>query len=1223
MCWNGECLTRLGEHDEHFQHLEIASKTPRHIRKRDVAAVKGGSSTKSVTTSDDGTNFSTTTTTQQIKTVKTDDVNDSTSSFGTKGFRSTFTSSFSQKGGTKGAPTQSTIHARQFSLKSLPSTGPAMSGLFSANVNNGHTSSVKNGGVNVVVRLGPNGERITTRTVKRIVIKRGPTKTVRRIIIHKSSGGSTGFMQGGINGGTTRTISLIRRPMGSGRNVLISGSLALPSTKTTKITTVKTVTAPRNPIQSLVRTVTQERISGGTNQGGISAATKTVSTVAVAQKVQPSASVVQLPSHRITPSTSGSLQTESSAALKGLEVEVPGYTAGLRHNWKWVLARRVGMYPPYVQVVDPDVLFYKLGLRKPYIPALPVPVQDVLNRVPVHPVGSDLYGFLLSSSILEKIRGFTDRFKNGLSRLNSMLSTTNASQLENSNLISSLFTSGQSSPLGSPILQKIIQASLSASGSNPVSNPLGGLLSSTYGNLFSGTYNTPYGSPWSTLPGSPFPASSWPLYARPQIQFGGFGRSPPEYPGSSFGLYESSGTATNPSVIPHTSLEDDNIFPGSETLSPKNVEGLLRNSNYLKTLLAPRVNNRGTTYERYNPSYDESTETASDKFAKLLAVEKLRHLLKMPRERDSITRSILHSLNVEQSDLAPVFERRRGVPGKKELYKIIRKLLHRRTHGGIFSPYEVKPVYGTESDNRGDLVSELHYILSRGKDDRKRYVSAPRTETEVLELLNELPGKHRTSRHSPVYRLLQEIRRRQRHRGSPDGSDNSDVTSAIEDILTSSERRPSSTRTSEITKEITKALLRSRQGPVPTGGRRDAHLSKIVSVHGASHLEARPQRLTEAQVFSTTYQTNKGPAITSIPYSPVTMPSIEATRSITQQSQAPTLIGINGYTASASGASPLQPYAPFAQQPVYSMDGSGISNQAALLNHQYISSTGGVYGSPVAQPATTLMSGTGFSGYSTMPSSAAYVSQYTAQPYYIGTSLYGSHPHYVVEGHEAPGTRWQLRVWRHHPGVSYAAPGFNSFGSSHLGSVVTKARETVTRGLQLGTQPGHFGFATFAPATTQPQGGVSGWTGATSQYMVRAADGSLVLTRQPLPLTPSTSGAVVSQITKTTTKTTSGSPFAVGTGSVQSNLYSAGLGGEASKSTTTETKIEAVKQQISAAANGKSELLSDLSQNKASPFSDLSSDSGTEGTASSSSATGSSSNSLQTTEDLSQSKVRR
>lgn len=804
-----------------------------------------------------------------------------------------------------------------------------------------------------------------------------------------------------------------------------------------------------------------------------------------------------------------------------------------------------------------------------------------------------------------------------------MLSTTNASQLENSNIINSLFTSGQSSPLGSPILQKIIEASLSASGSNPMSNPLGGLLSSTYGNLFSGAYSAPYGSPWSSLPGSPFPASTWPLYARAQPQLNGFGHSPSGYPGSSFGLYDSSGVATNPSDIPHTSLEDDNVFAASETSSPKNVEGLLRNPKYLKTLLASRVNNRWTPYGRYNPSYDESTETASDKFAKLLAVEKLRHLLKVPRTRDSITRSILHNLNVEQSELAPVFERQRGVPGRKELYKMISKLLHRRAHGGIFSPYEVKPVYRTESDNRGDLVSELNFILSRGKDDRKRYVSAPRTETEVLELLNELPGKHRTSRHSPVYRLLQEIRRRQRHHGSPDGSDNSDVTSVIEDILTSSERRPSSTRTSEITKEITKALLRSRQGPVPTGGRRDAHLSKTVSVHGASHLEARPQRLTEAQVYSTTYQTNKGPAITSTPYSPVTMPSLEVTRSLTQQSQAPTLIGINGYAASASGASPLQPYAPFAPQPVYSMDGSSISNQAALLNHQYISSTGGVYGSPVAQPATTLMSGTGYSGYSTMPSSAAYVSQYTAQPYYLGTSLYGSHPHYVVEGHEAPGTRWQLRVWRHHPGVSYAAPGFSSFGSSHLGSVVTKARETVTRGLQLGTEPGHFGFATFGPAATQPQGGVSGWTGATSQYMVRAADGSLVLTRQPLHLTPSTSGAVVSQITKTTTKTTSGSPFAVGTGGVQSNLYSAGLGGETSKSTTTETKIEAVKQQLSAAANGKSELLSDLSQNKASPFSDLSSDSGSEGTASSSSTTGSSSNSLQTTEDLSQSKVRR
>lgn len=1210
VCWYGLCLTRYGEQNEQFQHIEDGSKGLHHLRKRDVAAVKGVSTTK--TTVSDGDSSFSTKSVRTVKTVKTTNDNVAPPSVGSKGFGGSYMTSFTSNDGTKGGTTEPSMESSQFSLKTSQSGTPAAGSFFSLGGVSGHAS--KGGRVKITVHRGPNGEKVTRRTVTRLVIKQGPTHTVRRVIItRKSRGGSTNFMGSGIKGARMPTIAFTRPSTGQ-RNVLLIGGNTGVNRKSTQVTTVRTVTAARNPLTSIVRTVSQQRISGGHNFGGPAAATKTVSTVSVTKKVTPVVSVVQGSNHGISPLTSASVETEKTAALKGLEVEVPGYTAGLRQNWKWVLARRVGMYPPYVQVLDPDVLYYKLGLQKPQIPGLPVPVQDVLNRVPVHPVGSDLYGFLLSSRILERIRGFTDRFKNGLSRLNSMLSTTNGSQLQNSNFLTNLFTGTQSAPLGSTILQKILLESLSGSGNSPLSSPYGGFSTNSYGGLFGVGYSGPYDSPWGRLPRGPFPTGSLPLYAGGPTRYDSFPRSSSDY---RFDSYDSLGGSRNPTHAGYSMSEDERILPVAETPSSKSAEHLFRDSSYLNTLLYPRHPDSDTTEGRLGFSHGESPDAISENIAKLLAQEKLRHLLRNPSKRDSLTRRIIQAMNTRHSELYPEVLNRPRYIRKKQLYKrIIRELLRRKNHGRMVGQSEFRESYGTESDTTDDLLSTLRLFNARGRDNT---ISTPRTQPRVLELLNELGSKHGPNRHSAVNTILRALKHRRQHENSRGTSDASDVTELIEDILTSSGRQPSSDTTSEISKEITKALLTSRRGPVPTERRRDAHVSKLVSVHGASHVEANPQRVTQGRVFSATYQANKLPGTTSIPYYTVTTPSLEATRSVTQQSQTPYLQGINSYSASMTGPSPLQPYTPLAQQPVYAIDGTGVSSQSALLNHQYVSSTGTLYGSTVPQPAASMVTGAGYTGYSTLPTNAAYLSQYTSQPYYLGTSVYGSHPHYVVEGHEAPGTRWQLRVWRHYPGVSAGAPGF---GSSHLGSVVTKARETVTRGLQLGTQPGHFGFAAFGPGVTQTQGGVSGWDGSMSQYSLRAPDGSLLLTRQPLSYAPST-GAVVSQITKTTTKTTSASPFTTGTAGLESNLYSAGLGGEASKSSTTETKIEAVKQQISTAGNGKSDLLSQLSQNKVTPFSDLSSDSGTEGTASSSSSTGSSSSSVQTTEDLSQSKVRR
>lgn len=1225
VCWYGVCLTRYGEQDEQFQPVNVPWKTPRHIRKRDVSAVKGSVSVTKTDASDGGSSFSTKTVQTTVKTVKTNNGGDSTPSSSAKGFSANYMTSFSTKGGTKGAATESNVDVNPFALRTVQSTTPASGGFFSGGGNTQHVSTgVKNGAVKIMVRRGPNGEKITTRTIKRVVIRHGPTRTVSRVIIRQGTrGGSTGVIGSGIKGGKTQVITINRAPM-RGRNILTIVRPTGFNRKTTKTTTVKTVAMPRNPLSAIVQSVKQERIIGGNNLAGSSTATKTVSTVAVTKKVQPSLSVVQVTNNRVTPSTSGLLENENTAALKGLEVEVPGYAAGLRQNWKWVLARRVGMYPPYVQVLDPDVLFYKLGLRKPNIPSLPLPVQNILNRVPVHPVGSDLYGFLLSSRILEKIRGFTDSF-NGLSRLKGTLSTMNASQLEDSTLFKNLLTSGQPSSSGSAILQKIILAGLSRSGNNLMSSPFGGILSSPYSNLFGGASAGLYGSPWASLPGGPFPENSWPLYSRQRTQFGRFGSSPSLYHGSSFRSYDSSGTTGNPSDVPYTLPEDDGIAPSAEAAPSRNIERLLRNSLYIKALLAPRGHEKP-----YRLPHDEYPEVSSEKLATVLARKKLIHLLNNPSTRSPLMSRIFQALSTEKSNLAPVeLKRLVGQPKRQVYKKIIYELIRRANHGGVFGPSRFKPSYGRESDNTEDLLSTLRDITSKTEDESTQYVSTPSTERQVLEVLSSFQRKHRNRRYNPLHRLEEVIKRSQQD-SSRRTPDTSDVTEVIEDLLSSSGREPTSDRAREIRKELAKALLSSSQGPVPGAGRSGTHLSKMISVHRTSRTESRPQGIAEAQVISTTYHANKGTPATPIPLSPVTS-ALEATRSISQQSLQPTLLGINQVSAT-SGPSPIQPYGQFIPQPMYSMEGTGISNQGAVLNREFVSSTGSMYGTPLGQPATAMMTGAGgYSGYATFPTNTAYMSQYATQPYYLGTSVYGGHPHYIVEGHEAPGTRWQLKVWRHHPGVSSITPGFSGFRSSHLGSVVTRARETVTRGLQLGTQPGHFAFATYGPSVpgsglvaTQSRGAVSGWGGGTSQYVVSAPDGSLVVSRQPLTYTSPSAGVVVSQTTKETTKTTSGSSFPTATGNLQSNLFQTGIGAANSKGTSTVTKYENVKQQYTAAGGEKPESLPEVTQNKESSlFGELASDSGSESTTSSTSGDLSSSSSVQAVSDLSQSKLRR
>lgn len=1224
VCWYGACLTRYTQQEDWSQSVDDASKVPRHIRKRDVTAVKGVSVTK--TSKSTGGSSSNTKTVEITKSVKTSNSDDSTSP-GSKDFKSNFMTSFSNKSGAKGAPIVPTPDIDPFALKTVQS-GSHTRGFFPSGGENHHVSnSVKNGGVNIKVFRGPNGEQVTTRTVRRLVISHGPTKTVRRIVIRKGyTGGRTDFMPAGANTVTTKTVSFTHGSTRGSNGLITAGNTGL-KTKTAQITTVKTVNTALNPLPSIMRTFKQERISAAPNFGGLSTATKTISTVAVTKKEQPSVSVARVTSQGVTPSTSGSLETANTETLKGLEVELPGYTAGLRHDWKWVLARRVGMYPPYVQVLDPDVLFYKLGLRKPSLPSLPVPIHNILKRVPVHPVGSDLYGFLLSSRILEKIRGITDGV-NGLTRLRSILSTSNTSQLGTSEFLKRLFTGDQSSPPRLNLLQKIVLASLSGPGNNPLNSPYSGYPSNLYGGLFGGAYTGSYGSPWPKFTGGQFPANSWPVFGGGRTQLSRFGSHPSDFPGSTLGLYDSSGSEGSLNDVRHT-LSDDGLLPTSVTPSSQNAHHLLRDSKYLLSLLVPRGKGRDRMHGRSEFSFDESLEPSSEKLTKVLDGEKLRQLQKVLNQRHSPMRRILRALYSQGYDYAPVSKKRPRVQANSRLYQnILRQLLLRKTHGGEFQPSKFKTFYGTDSDNTEGLVSRLRYLTDENTDEGRRHTSTGGTQREVLELLKNLRERQRTSRYSPLSKLFDAIERRHEPVASRREMDTSDATEVIEDLL--SGREPSSDTAAEMSKEITKALLNSGQGHVPTNGRRGRHISKLVSVHGTTHREARPQGLAESQVFSTTYQTTKGAATGPIPLSPTPGSALDFSRSIIQPSQPAPLQGINSFANAASRSSAFQPYSQFVPQPLYPAEGAALSNQAALLNRQIVSSTGSVYGTPLGQPATTMVTGSGgYSGYATYPGSA-YISQYAAQPYYVGTSLYATHPHYVVEGHEAPGTRWQLRVWRHQPGVSAVVPSYAGFGSSHLGSVVTRARETVTRGLQAGSQPGQLGFTSYGPSIPggsivgmQSQGDSSGWGGTTSQYVVRSPDGSLIVTRQPLaPYGSQTSGLVVSQTTKQTTKTTAaGLPTA--TSGLLTDSFQTTVGGASSGGSVSSTKVKVVKQQYSRSSDANSELLPELTQKKdSSLLSALPSERGSE-SSSSISTDGSSSGGTGADSDLSQSKLRR
>lgn len=1169
-------------------------------KKRDVG-VKGGSVKTVETNGDSGTTKS-----MHVVTTRKIAMNSGTTkSAGSSGLKGNYRTSFSQTESSKDTNLSQTNLPNPdidpFAIKGVSSGSETANTLFSRSPELSQLpQTLQNGGEKITFHRGPNGEKVTTRTrtVRKYVITRMPTKTVRKIVIRRRPlGAAANLMHGGSNRFTTKTvkISFSRGPTLKTGGLMAGGQSAV-TTKTTAVQT--TATGRRNPIASIVHTIQQQRVSGGNNVGAESTKTKTISAVAVTKSVQPSLSVVKVTKQTVTPPTETSLGSSNTATLKGLEVEVPGYTAGLRHQWKWVLARRVGVYPPYVQVLDPEVLFYKLGLQRPNLPSLPEPVHNILNRIPVHPVGSDINGFLLSSRILERIRGFTERL-NGITKLRNMLSTSDTPNQDNSNILKSILTGTESSPSSPGFLQKLLLASLSGSGKNPLNSPYPSYLASSDGGLFGRPNPGQYGSPWAPLLNGQFSGSQWPFYNALHSQIRRFGQNRP---------LDSSDNTRSSSGEPFLFPEDEKFVPSVETPAYESPEALSGSSSYVKSLL------ESITGSRHGQPLEESPLRASDKLARVLGESKLRYLLKGRNGRSSIIRLINKALHRGDYHNVLTLVRHLGIRPHTRVYNnIVQEILFSGKHRNAGSDYPQ------------DLVSALRELSRTGNDDSLGYLSTLRSSlprlvepyksgpvgthessNELITLLKNMRRRDLATEESPITEILLNENHRRHPTQSRNTFDTSRRQEAIETLLEYARREPSPQKRSELTKQITKALLRSAEHPVSNHGTKAGQLAKLVSIHSDTHTDARPQGLTESRVFSTAYQMSKAvaPAPTPIFSAPASI--LEGTRPITQQSQPMAMLGINGFSAATSGQPLLQPYAQFVPQTYFPNGGSTAPDQSTLMNRQFIASTNNIYGSPQRQSATTMLTGTGgYSGYATVPTSTAYMSQYATQPYYLGTSLYGGHPHYVVEGHEAPGTRWQLRVWRHHPGVSYVAPGFSGFQSSNLGSVVTRARETVSRGLQLGGQPSHFGFAAYG------SGLVGGnLIGGSSQYVVKAPDGSLVLSRQPLQYRPLTqgspsSGVVVSE-TKTTTKTTSGTTLP----SVSSPLSGHSL----------QSDIEGG----SSAGTTKSASFSEMTQtNDSSLLNSLASSSDSQSKESLFSSGGAGSSSVQADSELSQSKLRR
>lgn len=759
----------------------------------------------------------------------------------------------------------------------------------------------------------------------------------------------------------------------------------------------------------------------------------------------------------------------------GVEVEVPAFTTGLDRRWKWVLGRRTGMFPPYIQALDPEVLYYKLGYQPPSLPVLPEPVQRLLNNIPVQPAGSGIYGHRSSTTLIDIIRKIAR-----VSALKNLLSSSKLSHNANqTKLLTSLIASETSSSSGaSPIERLLLQSDSQSSpiqpgiwsslvslfGSDPYGfsfrSPYAGRFGSPYSSFYGGTYGSTYGSPWSTFPGAPTSGSTWPYYgSSPLAPFAPYG------PGSGPYSYSTYGGPSGPSYPG---------FPGyggsSVTKSIlSTISGINTGSTGMRYVTAPG----GTLSPLIDPFstatssgyYDLSVPGSSKPFT-----EKLIDVFAGPRQYPlSPDGELLYKNDAAPYGTGPLSSLLRGAnnplynvlrntatsktsldrlttsggiypyillkllrsnPRSPTINAIIKQVINQRRPVGIFSSLQnnVGP-NESETDGATQMISLLRNAISNPNDIAGQYLArlagiSPETfgvssgsrpldpTTKTMTLLRGLRQPAEGSPYDSLNKLLLGAEDPLSRMSSRRNLVTSDYMSSPETYNTFTERQPQFADSSLKAGEPQKTIVRTKE-----------IITKSVSPSNLYTSAFTHQPTSKPQVVSSTYSSRVQPTLASM-ITPVTS-GLHVTEQRVQPSSSLTLLGLRNMPGVSSGTFPL--YGTSALHSQYTTGTPVTTTPGVFVNGQFVSSTNGILGSALGQTGVPITTAAYTAG---IPVTTGYVSgTTTSHPYMLGGSEIGVHPHYIVEGHEAPGTRWQLKVWRNHPGVSTIMPAVSGYTS--------------------------------------------------------------------------------------------------------------------------------------------------------------------------------------------------
>lgn len=767
----------------------------------------------------------------------------------------------------------------------------------------------------------------------------------------------------------------------------------------------------------------------------------------------------------------------------GLEVEVPGFTTGLDGRWKWVLARRTGIFPPYIQAIDPEILYYKLGYPLPNLPALPVYVQKLLNNVPMSPAGSSIYGYRGSTTIIDIIRKVAR-----ITALKKLLSSSQTSHRTNqTKLLATLLARETSSPLGaspierlllqgdsqsSPVQPELWSSLISLLGSNTYgsfpNNPYASPFGSPYSSFYAGVYGSPYG-PSSGFPNTPLPRGPWPYYTgSPPVPSGAYG------PGSEIYSFSSYGAPSSPSYPGFSGYGGSplsrNIFSTLSGIVSGTAPGGTTTPVFDPFMTSGSIYPRATNAGNYNLPRT-STSTILTKVIDRLAhpwqytrnpdgssvrkneaeVPGLTMLSPMLRDPSSRLYNLLKSMHAPQTSIdrlirpggiyLDMLNLLRQQPSSPIVSTLIKQVILRQQPGPLGSLLNSREPNGNERDGASRMIALLQGVVSNPKDYVAQYLArlagvkpdssefSPNKKgpfgsaTEVLTLLRALQQPQGGSPQDPLVQLLLRAQEPQRSTATRNPFATAGYIGKPQDFSTIRENQPGFPESRPYAKGVDDTFL-TVSGPQKTPmGTKNIGVSKPATPSQLYSSTLPRHSFFKEQLVSHTSSPGVQPAMPSF-IAPATS-GLHVTKQVVQQLTSPTLLRVNNVPGVSRHTTPF--YTSHTLQPFYTTGARVTSTPGVFVNGQYFSSSNGLLGTALGQTGLPL---TGAAYTTNVPVTAGYVSATTSShPYLLDGSQLGIHPHYIVEGHEAPGTRWQLKVWRNHPGVSTIVPGVPGYTS--------------------------------------------------------------------------------------------------------------------------------------------------------------------------------------------------